>query len=85
MERINDHAKNNELEKFAHEVHRLYGSSCYCGVPDLKAIAGTIDRLCHNQEYAEALKMLTDLNDAIIDILQWKEDKDVASLMAELA
>lgn len=85
LERINDHAKNNELEKFAHEVHRLYGSSCYCGVPDLKAIAGTIDRLCHNQEYAEALKMLTDLNDAIIDILQWKEDKDVASLMAELA
>lgn len=84
LERINDYAKNNELDNFSHEIHRLYGSSCYCGVQDLKAIAGTIDRLCHNHDYAEALKMLNDLTDAIIDILQWKEEKDIAQLMADI-
>jgi two-component system sensor histidine kinase BarA len=33
---INQHYKDNNMEKLHMQVHRLHGASCYCGVPKIK-------------------------------------------------
>jgi len=67
----NNDAVLNEL------VHRLYGSSCYCGVPRLKSISGFLDKLLQAKEIDEAREVIHSLNSAIDDVLAWGENRDL--------
>lgn len=58
-------------------IHRLYGSSCYCGVPRLKSISGFLDKLMQAKEIKNAKEAIPSLNSAIDDVLAWGENRDL--------
>lgn len=62
---------------FGELIHRLYGSSCYCGVPRLKSISGFLDKLLQAKEITNAKEAIHSLNSAIDDVLAWGEDRDL--------
>ncbi len=61
-------------------IHKLYGSSCYCGVPRLKYISGLIDKLFQKQLYHEASSAISSLYLALDDILLWHQGKNIDEL-----
>lgn len=73
IEEGND-AQLNEL------IHRLYGSSCYCGVPRLKSISGFLDKLLQAKEFKNAKEAIPSLNSAIDDVLAWGENRDLNTI-----
>lgn len=58
-------------------VHRLYGSSCYCGVPCLKNISGLLDKLIQAKDLANINSAVVSLNNAIDDIIAWGKNRDL--------
>jgi two-component system sensor histidine kinase BarA len=58
-------------------IHRLYGSSCYCGVPRLKSISGLLDKLIQARKFDEAKEAIPSLNSAIDDVLAWGETRNL--------
>lgn len=79
-EQIN-HALNNEhYEELGELVHRLYGSSCYCGVPRLKHISGLLDKLFQSKQYEQARSAMSALNHALDDLINWGRDKNIDAL-----
>lgn len=44
---INDHFKNQDYTSLRDVVHRLYGASCYCGVPRLTVILQQLEHELH--------------------------------------
>ena len=71
-------AIGEENDEQLHElIHRLYGSSCYCGVPRLKSISGFIDKLLQAKEFKAAKKAIPSLNNAIDDVLAWGENRNL--------
>lgn len=84
ISRINQYADDQNEADFAREIHKLYGSSCYCGVPKLKYVSGLIDKLCHVENFSQAYTSLPALNHAIEEILEWSKNKDIAALINAL-
>lgn len=74
---INTAFEENNMNQLAELIHRLYGSSCYCGVPRLKHISGLLDKLMQAQQYDEAKSALIGLNHAIDDVLTWGADRNL--------
>ena len=74
---INYAMTNNKISVLGELVHRLYGSSCYCGVPHLKSISGLLDKLLKANKITEAENAIATLNQAIDDILLWGKDRDL--------
>lgn len=74
---INQAVADNNISTLAELIHRLYGSSCYCGVPRLKSISGLLDKLLQTKQMSEAEHAITTLNHAIDDILRWGENRDL--------
>lgn len=58
-------------------IHRLYGSSCYCGVPCLKSISGLLDKLLQVNKVGEVKEAIHSLNSAIDDVLAWGDRRDL--------
>jgi two-component system sensor histidine kinase BarA len=76
-EQINQAITDDDFTAFTELVHRLYGSSCYCGVPRLKSISGFIDKLLQAREIDNAVAAINSLNSAIDDVLAWGEGRDL--------
>jgi two-component system, NarL family, sensor histidine kinase BarA len=74
---INQAVADNNIDSLSELIHRLYGSSCYCGVPRLKSISGLLDKLLQAQKMADARNAIASLNSAIDDILLWGKDRDL--------
>jgi two-component system, NarL family, sensor histidine kinase BarA len=73
-----NHAINEGDDTLLNElIHRLYGSSCYCGVPRLKSISGFLDKLLQAKEVGEVKEAIHSLNIAIDDVLTWGENRDL--------
>ncbi len=74
---INQAISDSNDEMLNELIHRLYGSSCYCGVPRLKSISGLLDKLMQARKVDEAKKAIDSLNSAIDDVLAWGENRDL--------
>ncbi len=74
---INQAVAENNIPVLGELIHRLYGSSCYCGVPQLKSISGLLDKLLQANKIAEIENAITTLNHAIDEILLWGESRDL--------
>ena len=74
---INDAIKEDNDELLHELIHRLYGSSCYCGVPRLKSISGFLDKLLQAKEFKDAKDAIPSLNKAIDDVLAWGEKRNL--------
>jgi two-component system sensor histidine kinase BarA len=74
---INQAISDGNDEMLNELIHRLYGSSCYCGVPRLKSISGLLDKLMQAHKVDEAKKAIDSLNSAIDDVLAWGENRDL--------
>jgi len=76
-ELINQAVTDKNYALLSELIHRLYGSSCYCGVPRLKNISGLLDKLLQAKEISDALQAINSLNSAIDDVLSWGEKRDL--------
>lgn len=76
-EQINQAVSDGNDDMLNELIHRLYGSSCYCGVPRLKSISGLLDKLMQAHKVDEAKKAIDSLNSAIDDVLAWGENRDL--------
>jgi two-component system sensor histidine kinase BarA len=74
---INQAISDGNDEMLNELIHRLYGSSCYCGVPRLKSISGLLDKLMQTRKVDEAKDAIHSLNSAIDDVLAWGENRDL--------
>jgi len=72
--------EKSDFNQAAEIIHKLYGSSCYCGVPRLKYISGLLDKLFQKQLYDEAISAIGSLYLALDDILIWQQDKNIDEL-----
>jgi two-component system sensor histidine kinase BarA len=79
-QQINTALANGEFEELGELIHRLYGSSCYCGVPRLKHISGLLDKLFQSQQYEQARDAIPALNHALDDLINWGRDKELDPL-----
>ncbi len=71
---------DEEYEALGELIHRLYGSSCYCGVPRLKHISGLLDKLFQSKQFEQARSAMPALNHALDDLLNWGRDKNLDAL-----
>jgi two-component system, NarL family, sensor histidine kinase BarA len=74
---IQQAAADKDLTRLNDLVHRLYGSSCYCGVPQLKEVSGRLDKSLHSGKDLDIQAALTTLNMAIDDILEWGQGRNL--------
>lgn len=79
-QQINTALANSAYEELGELIHRLYGSSCYCGVPRLKHISGLLDKLFQSEQYDQARDAIPALNHAIDDLINWGRDKELDPL-----
>jgi len=79
-QQINVALANSEYEELGELIHRLYGSSCYCGVPRLKHISGLLDKLFQSEQYEQARDAIPALNHALDDLINWGRDKELDPL-----
>ncbi|MFO1390374.1 response regulator [Cellvibrio sp.] len=76
-QQINQAFEQGNTNLFGELIHRLYGSSCYCGVPRLKSISGLLDKLIQAKDIDNAKAAIPSLNHAIEDILAWGKNRDL--------
>lgn len=76
-EQINQAVAEGDDAMLGELVHRLYGSSCYCGVPRLKSISGFLDKLLQAKDIENAKVAIQSLNSAIDDVLTWGQNRDL--------
>lgn len=74
---IIDAMASENYEEAGEIVHKLYGSSCYCGVPRLKYISGLLDKLFQKHLHEEAKSAINSLYSALDDILTWQQNKNI--------
>lgn len=79
-QQINEAISSGKLDETGELIHRLYGSSCYCGVPRLKHISGLLDKLFQSKQYDQVRDAIPALNHALEDLIQWSKNKDIDAL-----
>ncbi|HEX7764706.1 MAG TPA: response regulator [Cellvibrio sp.] len=79
-QQINETLAAENYEESGELIHRLYGSSCYCGVPRLKHISGLLDKLFQSKQYDQARDAIPALNHALDDLIRWGKNKDIDAL-----
>lgn len=68
---INHAHRSKRYAELLEKVHKLHGSCCYCGVPQLKHIAATLEMKLKRQEFQQLDPLLHDLNREIDHILNY--------------
>lgn len=64
-------------------THRLYGSSCYCGVPELRSLAGLLDKILQSDQKSHISNTWKSLAKAMDKVLFWAEERDIPALFPE--
>lgn len=62
------------------QVHKLYGSSCYTGVPHLRSITGLMDKALNAGQTHDLEPTINCLNNAIDHLKDWSRDRDINQL-----
>ncbi|ODS23444.1 hypothetical protein AB835_08770 [Candidatus Endobugula sertula] len=58
-------------------THKLYGGSCYCGVPQLQEYCRTANNMLQQENYDHIDQTMKRLLSAMEDILIWSEEYDI--------
>lgn len=66
---ILDCYSNGDHEQLRNHLHRLYGATCYCGVPALKAITETVQRAARKGGSDELPTLIQALNAEIQSVI----------------
>lgn len=69
--------QQKHFEDLSERVHKLYGSSCYSGVPALKTISGKLDKALQKESYSDITPLLDELYYEINKLLEWSEEFDI--------
>lgn len=72
--------QEEEFEALSERIHKLYGSSCYSGVPALKTISGKLDKVLQKESHSDIEPLLDELYHEINKLLDWSEEIDIDAL-----
>lgn len=65
------------FDALSERIHKLYGSSCYSGVPELKSISAKLDKSLQQESYDNIEPLLEALYSAINKLVKWSEEFDI--------
>ncbi|WP_198147290.1 response regulator [Gilvimarinus polysaccharolyticus] len=74
---FNSAYKAQDLAALQDQAHKLYGSSCYTGVPHLRSITGLLDKLLNTGQTHDLEPTMICLNNTINQLKQWAKDRDI--------
>ncbi|HEY7886230.1 MAG TPA: response regulator, partial [Cellvibrionaceae bacterium] len=80
---IRESFTKQDYRQLQEHIHRLYGSSCYCGVPILRSLAGLLDKILQAGQYHNVAQAIDSIEKAIDDILHWAEKYDTNTIFTE--
>ncbi len=69
LEKIKASYQANSLQELSEHTHRLYGSTTYCGVPDLKSAAAKLDSCVKNNNENEISNHIQSVEKSIHELL----------------
>ena len=72
--------REQNFDELTERIHKLYGSSCYSGVPTLNEISGRLDKKLQQKHYENIEQELIELSDAITALLDWNQAFDIDAL-----
>jgi len=78
MGNIQNFYQQKDWEKLYHLIHKLYGGSCYCGVPDLQKTSQRAESLLQKQNYHDIDEAMSNLFNAMRDIINWDNQYDAS-------
>jgi len=71
------HYKQQDFDALEKVAHKLNGGASYCGVPNLKMSSAKLDELLRKKSYDNIHHHVTNLLEAISQLLNWKEEYDL--------
>lgn len=69
--------QSQDWESLSLLTHKLYGGSCYCGVPKLQESCEAADKLLQKKQYDQIDEPIKTLMHAMEEILEWDEQYDI--------
>ncbi len=69
--------------QLADHVHKLHGSCCYVGVPQLREIASLTDKMLEKNKTEHLEERMEALINAIDTLIEWSEQYDVEALFTD--
>ncbi len=70
----------NNLAELQEIIHKLHGSACYCGVPNLKATSSKLDKNLKGNKTEELEADITRLIQDLKEIHEWEETNDLETI-----
>ncbi|UTF61041.1 response regulator [Gilvimarinus sp. DA14] len=77
---INDAFRAQNWAVLQDLIHKLYGSSCYTGVPHLRGLSGLIDKTLQARQTDALAPMIRSLNTAIDQLTKWQKNTNIDKL-----
>lgn len=72
-----DFYKQNKWEEIGELAHKLYGGSCYCGVPNLQEKTKAIEKAVNENNIEKVKVIFPELIGAMDELLLWHETYDI--------
>lgn len=72
------HNRNEHWQSIEEATHKLYGSSCYCGVATVRELSGRADKQLQQQQFEAAESTLQALINALHSLLAWEQEYDIS-------
>ncbi len=66
---IQDHYNTNERSELLEAIHKLHGACCYCGVPRLKQLSHTLEKILESEPSGDISHLMTDIQYEIEKII----------------
>ncbi|WP_020210492.1 response regulator [Gilvimarinus chinensis] len=77
---INDAFQAQNWATLQDLIHKLYGSSCYTGVPHLRGLSGLIDKALQARQTGVLAPMIKSLNAAMDQLITWQKNNNIDEL-----
>lgn len=77
---INDSFRAQNWAVLQDLIHKLYGSSCYTGVPHLRGLSGLIDKTLQARQTDALAPMIRSLNSAMDQLIHWQKNTTIDEL-----
>ncbi|WP_339615571.1 response regulator [uncultured Gilvimarinus sp.] len=74
---LNSAYQTQDFTLLQDHIHKLYGSSCYTGVPHLRSITGLMDKALSAGQTSDLEPTIICLNKAIDHIKQWRQGRNI--------
>ncbi|HSC76574.1 MAG TPA: response regulator, partial [Pseudomonadales bacterium] len=82
-ELINAAISNDDMPLAVTYIHKLHGSSCYCGVTELRNCCSAMETLIKKSMTEHLPDVVIRFNEAVDDLMTWKREHNLADFFSQ--